>query len=43
MDLILRNGRIAGQDEQTTVDIGIQNGHITAIESNLSALTCGVV
>ena len=37
MDLILRNGRLVGQDGQTTVDIGIQNGHITAIESDLSA------
>jgi len=37
MDLILRNGRIVGQDDQTTVDIGIQNGYIAAIEPNLSA------
>ena len=37
MDLILRNGRIVGQDDQTTVDIGIQNGRIAAIETKLSA------
>ena len=37
MDLILRNGRLAGQEDQTTVDIGVQNGRIAAIESKLSA------
>jgi cytosine deaminase len=37
MDLILRNSRIAARDSRTTLDIGIANGKIAAIEPKLSA------
>ena len=37
MDLILRNARIAGQENRPPVDIGIERGRIAAIEPGLSA------
>ena len=37
MDLILRNGRIAGRHEDPPVDIGIERGRIAAIEPRLAA------
>lgn len=37
MDLILRNARVAGHEDQTPVDIGIEQGHIAAIEPGLIA------
>jgi cytosine deaminase len=37
MDLILRNARIAGQEDQIPVDIGIEQGRIAAIEPCLAA------
>jgi cytosine deaminase len=37
MDLILRNARVAGQDNPMPVDIGIEQGRIVTIESRLAA------
>ena len=37
MDLILRNARVAGQESRALLDIGIEDGRITAIEPGLSA------
>lgn len=37
MDLILRNARVAGQEEGPAVDIGIDQGRIAAIEPGLAA------
>ena len=36
MDLILRNGRLIGAEQQTT-DIGIKDGKIADIRPNLAA------
>ncbi len=37
MDLILRNARIAGQEDRPPADIGIERGRIAAIEPGLAA------
>ena len=37
MDLILRNSIVAGRDDPTVVDIGIEDGRIVAIEPSLAA------
>ncbi len=37
MDTILRNARIAGRGDQATMDIGIEQGRIAAIEPRLAA------
>ncbi|MCZ6524368.1 MAG: amidohydrolase family protein [Alphaproteobacteria bacterium] len=37
MDLILRNARVAGQEDGPAVDIGIDQGRIAAIEPGLAA------
>ena len=37
MDLVLRNARIAGDEERPPVDIGIEGGRIAAIETGLPA------
>ena len=37
MDLILRNARVAGQEDRPAVDIGIERGRIAAIEPDLAA------
>ena len=37
MDLILRNARVAGAEDQPPVDIGIEAGRIAAIEPGLAA------
>ena len=37
MDLILRNARVAGQEDRPAVDIGIEAGRIAAIEPGLTA------
>jgi len=37
MDLILRNARVAGQEDRPPVDIGIERGRIAAIEPGLAA------
>src|SRR5262245_56175256 len=37
MDLILRNARIAGQEDQALVDVGIEQGRIAALEPRLAA------
>ena len=37
MDLILRNARIAGQEDQALVDVGIEQGRIAAIEPRMAA------
>ena len=37
MDLILRNARVVGTEDQPPVDIGIEDGNIAAIEAGLAA------
>ena len=37
MDLILRNARVAGQEDRPPVDIGVEQGRIVAIEPGLAA------
>ncbi|MCZ6509619.1 MAG: amidohydrolase family protein, partial [Alphaproteobacteria bacterium] len=37
MDLILRNARVAGDEDRPPVDIGIEAGRFAAIEANLAA------
>ena len=37
MDIILRNARVAGQEDRPPVDIGIEQGRIVAIEPSLAA------
>ena len=37
MDLILRNARVVGRDDNTPVDIGIEQSRIAVIESRLAA------
>ncbi len=37
MDLILRNARVAGQEDRPPVDIGIEQGRIIAIQPGLAA------
>src|SRR5664279_6367237 len=37
MDLIIRNARLLGAPEHPPVDIGVRNGQIIAIETNLMA------
>ncbi len=37
MDIILRNARVAGQEDRPPVDIGIEQGRIAAIEPGLAA------
>jgi cytosine deaminase len=37
MDIILRNARVAGQEDRPPVDIGIEQGNIVAIEPGLAA------
>ena len=37
MDIIVRNARVAGEDDKPPVDIGIENGRFAAIEPNLAA------
>ncbi len=36
MDLILKNARVAGQDNQTPIDVGIEQGRIAALEPRLA-------
>ena len=37
MDLIVRNARVAGQEDRPPVDIGVERGRIVAIEPGLAA------
>ena len=37
MDLILRNARIAGDEDRPSVDIAIEAGRFAAIDSDLTA------